>query len=87
MLKFSGFADLTSCLEISVDDRLHLGAERGSKQQKKERSPLFKLLAADAPCAAHVRSTKNPLTGKHSNTAGLIPKAGNAPRHKLEPRE
>ena len=70
MLKFSGFADLTSCLEEKPHQRLKVGEKNLQQRANTEKAEmLFKLLAAEVPihCMRQRQQLSGALTHKHSH--------------------
>ena len=64
MLKFSGFADLTSCLDEKVDDQAH-----SCRKQEGTHEVLFQLLATDSTRQLNVSRARSSLTHKYTHTA------------------
>jgi hypothetical protein len=64
MLKFSGFADLTSCLDEKVDDQAH-----NCRKQEGTHRVLFQLLATDSTRQLNVSKARSSLTHKYTHTA------------------
>ena len=63
MLKFSGFADLTSCLE---DKRRNTRQATSNGATKKTLRVLIKLIVVDSTNALNVSKAQSSLTHKHA---------------------
>ena len=64
MLKFSGFADLTSCLDEKVDDQAH-----NCRKQEGTHEVLFQLLATDSTRQLNASRARSSLAHKYTHTA------------------
>ena len=62
MLKFSGFADLTSCLDERMDDQAD-----NCRKQEGTHKVLFQLLATDTTRQLNVSKARSSLTHKHAH--------------------
>ena len=71
MLKFSGFANLTSCHEWD-QTVLNCGRQATNNRATHDTEVLFKLLVDDSTCALNVSRTESALTHKYAHKQNQI---------------